>query len=137
MNKEDIDKLLKTPIWDLNLTVRAYNCLLSNDIRTIEDLIKWTEYDLVRTPNLGKKSFKEIQTALLRYNLSVGMNIEKLKLDLSSMLKWEIINNEGNAQTLRMQVPGGWVLRHKEYDNPSSTALTYIPDIGHIWRHIV
>lgn len=58
-------------IEDLELTVRSFNCLKSLNIHTIEDLLQYKESELILTPNLGKKSIKEIKKALQQYNLSL------------------------------------------------------------------
>ena len=64
--KQEINekRLLDTKINDLELTVRSMNCLKAEEIYTIGELIKWKERELLKTPNLGKKSLTEIQKAL-------------------------------------------------------------------------
>ena len=68
--------LLYRAIDELMLTVRAANCLKSENINLIGDLVQKTEYDLLRTPNLGRKSLAEIKTVLVSKGLSLGMNID-------------------------------------------------------------
>lgn len=68
--------LLYNTIDELMLTVRATNCLKSENINLIGDLVQKTEYDLLRTPNLGRKSLAEIKTVLISKSLSLGMNID-------------------------------------------------------------
>lgn len=63
-------------INSLNLTVRSANCLRAENIEYIGDLIQKNEIDLLKTPNLGKKSLTEIKTILASMNLSLGMLIE-------------------------------------------------------------
>ena len=63
-----------TRIHDLELTVRANNALLSNDITTIEELTRWTWRELYRLPNLGRVSLEEIVGALAKRGLTLGMS---------------------------------------------------------------
>lgn len=74
--KEKIDPLLLRPVDDLELTVRSANCLKGENIKYIGDLVQRTESDLLKTPNLGKKSLNEIKTVLAGRRLSLGMTIE-------------------------------------------------------------
>ena len=71
-----IPDILKRPVDDLELTVRSANCLKAEAIHYIGDLVQRTEVDLLRTPNLGKKSLSEIKDVLGQRNLSLGMRIE-------------------------------------------------------------
>lgn len=75
-NKNQIDPLLLRPVDDLELTVRAANCLKAENIYYIGDLVQRSEYDLLKTPNLGKKSLLEIKSVLAQRGLSLGMTIE-------------------------------------------------------------
>lgn len=68
--------ILYRTIDELMLTVRATNCLKSEHINLIGDLVQKTEYDLLRTPNLGRKSLAEIKAVLMSKSLSLGMNID-------------------------------------------------------------
>ena len=63
--------LLQRPVGDLELDMRAQNCLKAEDIETIGDLIKWSEVELLKTPNLGKKSLTEIKDALAAHDLKL------------------------------------------------------------------
>ena len=63
--------LLQRPVNDLELTMRSQHCLKADDIETIGDLIKLKEYELLKTPNLGKKSLTEIKDALAERNLKL------------------------------------------------------------------
>lgn len=74
--KEVIDPLLFKPIEDLELTVRSANCLKAENINYIGDLIARTENDLLKTPNLGKKSLNEIKEILEELGLQLGTYIE-------------------------------------------------------------
>lgn len=71
-----IDPILLRPVDDLELTVRSANCLKVENIYYIGDLIQRTEAELLRTPNLGRKSLNEIKEVLAARNLSLGMKLE-------------------------------------------------------------
>ena len=71
-----VDPVLLRPIDDLELTVRSANCLKAENIYYIGDLIQRTEVDLLKTPNLGKKSLTEIKEVLAQRGLSLGMKLE-------------------------------------------------------------
>ena len=71
-----IDPLLMRPIDDLELTVRSANCLKAESIYYIGDLVQRTEVELLKTPNLGKKSLTEIKEVLAARGLSLGMKLE-------------------------------------------------------------
>lgn len=72
----EIDPILLRPVDDLELTVRSANCLKSENIHYIGDLIQRTEVELLKTPNLGKKSLTEIKDVLASRGLSLGMRLE-------------------------------------------------------------
>lgn len=72
----DIDPILLRPVDDLELTVRSANCLKAEQIFYIGDLIQRTEVELLKTPNLGKKSLTEIKDVLASRGLSLGMRLE-------------------------------------------------------------
>jgi len=72
----EIDPILLTSIDDLELTVRSTNCLKSEKIAFVGDLIQRSEAELMKTPNLGKKSLTEIKQILTSYGLYLGMQIE-------------------------------------------------------------
>ena len=74
--KDEVDPMLIRPVDDLELTVRAANCLKAENIYYIGDLVQRTESDLLKTPNLGKKSLTEIKTVLMQHGLSLGMLID-------------------------------------------------------------
>jgi len=71
-----IDPILLRPVDDLELTVRSANCLKAENIYYIGDLIQRTEVELLKTPNLGKKSLTEIKDVLASKGLSLGMVLE-------------------------------------------------------------
>lgn len=71
-----VDPLLMRPVDDLELTVRSANCLKAENIYYIGDLIQRTENELLRTPNLGRKSLMEIKEVLAVYGLTLGMKLE-------------------------------------------------------------
>ena len=71
-----VDPLLLRPIDDLELTVRSANCLKAESIYYIGDLIQKTEVELLKTPNLGKKSLTEIKEVLAQRGLALGMKLD-------------------------------------------------------------
>ncbi len=73
---EKVDPILLRPVDDLELTVRSANCLKAEDIHYIGDLIQRTEFELLKTPNLGRKSLTEIKDVLALKSLSLGMRLE-------------------------------------------------------------
>jgi len=74
--EDEIDPTLLRPVDDLELTVRSANCLKAESIYYIGDLIQRTEVELLKTPNLGKKSLTEIKDVLASRGLSLGMRLE-------------------------------------------------------------
>ena len=75
-DEPEIDPILLRPVDDLELTVRSANCLKAESIYYIGDLIQRTEMELLKTPNLGKKSLTEIKDVLASRGLSLGMRLE-------------------------------------------------------------
>ena len=71
-----VDPVLLRPVDDLELTVRSANCLKSENIYYIGDLIQRTENELLKTPNLGRKSLNEIKEVLAARGLTLGMKLE-------------------------------------------------------------
>ena len=76
VEEDEIDPILLRPVDDLELTVRSANCLKAENIYYIGDLIRRTEVELLKTPNLGKKSLTEIKDVLASRGLSLGMRLE-------------------------------------------------------------
>jgi DNA-directed RNA polymerase subunit alpha len=74
-------KMLKTSISDLELSVRAYNCLKSADIRTLGDLVKLEIADMMKFRNFGKKSLTELEQLVADKNLTFGMDVSKYRLE--------------------------------------------------------
>jgi DNA-directed RNA polymerase subunit alpha len=74
--KDQIDPVLLRPVDDLELTVRSANCLKAENIYYIGDLIQRTENELLKTPNLGRKSLNEIKEVLAARGLTLGMKLE-------------------------------------------------------------
>ena len=72
----EIDPNLLRPVDDLELTVRSANCLKAENVYYIGDLIQRSENELLKTPNLGKKSLTEIKDILATYGLSLGMKLD-------------------------------------------------------------
>lgn len=72
----EIDPVLLRPIDDLELTVRSANCLKAESIHYVGDLVQKTEVELLKTPNLGKKSLTEIKEVLASHGLALGMRLE-------------------------------------------------------------
>jgi len=86
--KEEVDenylqmrKLLKTPLSELDLSVRAYNCLKAADIKSLGDLVSYNIADLLKFRNFGKKSLTELEELVAEKGLSFGMEVSKYKLE--------------------------------------------------------
>lgn len=75
-SEPQFDPILLRPVDDLELTVRSANCLKAENIYYIGDLVQRTENELLKTPNLGKKSLTEIKDVLATRSLSLGMRLE-------------------------------------------------------------
>ena len=74
-------KLLKTSLEDLDLSVRAYNCLKAAKINSLAELVKYDTHELLKFRNFGKKSLVEIEELLQEKGLTFGMDLSKYKLD--------------------------------------------------------
>lgn len=74
-------QLLKSKLSDMNLSVRALNCLKAADVETVGDLVSFNKNDLLKFRNFGKKSLTELDELLDTLNLSFGMDITKYKID--------------------------------------------------------
>ena len=88
MSNEEFDEevlhmrqLLKTKLVDMDLSVRALNCLKAAEVETLGDLVKFNKNDLLKFRNFGKKSLTELDELLDNMNLSFGMDVAKYKLD--------------------------------------------------------
>lgn len=71
-----VNPLLLKPVDELDLTVRSANCLKAEGIQYVGDLVQRSENELLKTPNLGRKSLTEIKDVLARHELSLGMKLE-------------------------------------------------------------
>ncbi len=80
-NSLHIRQLLKTKLVDLDLSVRALNCLKAADVETLGDLVTFNKNDLLKFRNFGKKSLTELEELVRNKNLEFGMNVSKYKLD--------------------------------------------------------
>jgi DNA-directed RNA polymerase subunit alpha len=76
-----IRQLLKTKLYDLDLSVRALNCLKAADVETLGDLVAYNKNDLLKFRNFGKKSLTELEELVASKGLQFGMNVAKYKLD--------------------------------------------------------
>ena len=74
-------QLLKTKLVDMDLSVRALNCLKAAEVETLGDLVSFNKADLLKFRNFGKKSLTELENLVASKNLEFGMNISKFKLD--------------------------------------------------------
>jgi DNA-directed RNA polymerase subunit alpha len=74
-------KMLKTPLEDLDLSVRAFNCLKAAKINSLSELVQYEQEDLMKFRNFGQKSLSEIEQVLHERGLGFGMDLSKLKLD--------------------------------------------------------
>ncbi len=76
-----IRKILKTPLSDLDLSVRAYNCLKAADIKSLSELVSFDIADLLKFRNFGKKSLSELEELVRDKGLTFGMEVSKYKLN--------------------------------------------------------
>ena len=74
-------KVLKTPLEDLDLSVRAFNCLKAAKINSLSELVQYEQEDLMKFRNFGQKSLSEIEQVLNERGLGFGLDLSKLKLD--------------------------------------------------------
>lgn len=74
-------KLLKTPLEDLDLSVRAYNCLKAAKIGSLSELVKYDTNELLKFRNFGRKSLMEIEALIIEKGLHFGMDLSKFKLE--------------------------------------------------------
>jgi DNA-directed RNA polymerase subunit alpha len=78
-------KVLKTPLEDLDLSVRAFNCLKAAKINSLSELVQYEQEDLMKFRNFGQKSLAEIEQVLAERGLHFGMDLSKLGLDKEDM----------------------------------------------------
>ena len=76
-----VRQLLKTKLEEVDLSVRAQNCLISADVHTLGELVKYDKNDLLKFRNFGRKSLTEIEELLDKLGLTFGMDVAKYKLD--------------------------------------------------------
>lgn len=76
-----VRKILKTPLSDLDLSVRAYNCLKAADIKSLSELVSFDIADLLKFRNFGKKSLSELEELVRDKGLTFGMDVAKFKLN--------------------------------------------------------
>ena len=76
-----IRQILKTRLLDLDLSVRALNCLKSAEVETLGDLVSFNKQDLLKFRNFGRKSLTELENLERSKNLEFGMNVSKYKLE--------------------------------------------------------
>ena len=74
-------QLLKTKLVDMDLSVRALNCLKAAEVDTLGDLVSFNKNDLMKFRNFGKKSLTELEELVINKGLSFGMDLSKYKLD--------------------------------------------------------
>jgi len=74
-------QMLKTKLTDMDLSVRALNCLKAAEVETLGDLVTYTKNDLMKFRNFGKKSLTELEELVDNKGLQFGMDLSKYKLD--------------------------------------------------------
>jgi len=88
MNHEStlqLRKILKTPLEDLDLSVRAFNCLKAAKINSLSELVQYEQEDLMKFRNFGQKSLSEIEQVLGERGLSFGMDLAKMGIDTEEL----------------------------------------------------
>ena len=120
-NKE---KILSLKIADIGFSVRTFNCLSSENIIFIEDLVIWDEYKLKRIPGLGKKSLAEIRGVLFNLGLSLGHKSRDISFSEDSIYKLNL-----DARTLNC-LEGENIRTIKELKITSDKELMAIPNFG-------
>jgi DNA-directed RNA polymerase subunit alpha len=78
-------KVLKTPLEDLDLSVRAFNCLKAAKINSLSELVQYEQEDLMKFRNFGQKSLAEIEQVLTERGLHFGMDLQKLGVDMNEL----------------------------------------------------
>ena len=93
INAYDINSILSYPIENLNLTIRARNCLRAKDICYIGELVQCTEVELLRLPNLGKTSAEDIEDALAVHGLSLGTKLDGWTPSMPGRISEDTLNS--------------------------------------------
>lgn len=104
-----IRQLLKTKMIDMNVSVRALNCLKAAEIVTLADLVTYNKADLLKFRNFGKKSLTELENLIKSKGFDFGMKLDRYKLDLDSDFDRDKGNSENEGNT-----------DEEEYDNDDS-----------------
>ena len=119
-------QLLKTRLVDMNLSVRALNCLKAADVETLGDLVQYNKTDLLKFRNFGKKSLTELDDLLESLNLSFGTDISKYKLDKDIIVK--PIGKRGNfrKQQIKKTADRGQNINHDADDRQPFARLSAI-----------
>ncbi|MEW6481639.1 MAG: DNA-directed RNA polymerase subunit alpha C-terminal domain-containing protein, partial [bacterium] len=98
--REKLRKVLNTSIDELEISVRASNCLRLAGITRIGDIVKMDETGLLKMRNFGRKSLAEVKERLVDYNLTLGMSgVEELLEPLSEEAQAGIVENETQEET--------------------------------------
>ncbi|MGB9913603.1 MAG: DNA-directed RNA polymerase subunit alpha, partial [Candidatus Kapaibacteriota bacterium] len=72
-----LKRILSIPVDELEISMRAYNCLKANNIRTLGDIVSYTEQELLKLKNFGKKSLKELEEIVHQFGLEFGLNVDR------------------------------------------------------------
>ena len=91
MEDKELWEKLQVPVTDLELSVRSSNCLKEAKIKTIGDMVRKTEMEMLKYRNFGKKSLSEIQKILQDMGLSFGMKIPKKTNQTSPGISWQLV----------------------------------------------
>ncbi len=86
-------KVLKTPLEDLDLSVRAFNCLKAAKINSLSELVQYEQEDLMKFRNFGQKSLAEIEQVLGERGLHFGMDLQKLGLIKTNVIKSKLTDS--------------------------------------------
>ena len=97
---------LDIKVESLELSPRTINCLIGEEIKTLEDLIQVSENYLLRTPKFGQKSLKEIKNILLRLNLNLGTSLNKISETKN------IENNLKNSKNLKIDNENRFIIKN-------------------------
>ena len=106
-----------TPLNDLDLSVRAYNCLKAADVKSLGDLVRLEISDMMKFRNFGKKSLAELEQLVQDKNLTFGMDLSKYKLRKKKLLKLK-----KRKKSLKMMLI---ILKRKKLTNKIESNCTY------------